>query len=122
VLLAERVARAAVKIAAALLPRPESLTMAEAWTADLLHADELGVARGDIVLGAGAYVVTRGASIWGRRRWARVALIVVILVAAVSLFSPWLLLPVLLLSAVLWLIFSPTRSSSGVHPRNDSEL
>lgn len=86
--------------------------MTEVWTADLTHADELEVNPRDIVLGAAAYVVIRGGSIWGRRWWMRVAFIVMVLTVAVSFIPPWLLIPILLLSGILWLIASPTNSGS----------
>lgn len=108
----ERAARATVKTAAALLPRPESRTMAEVWTADLDHADELGVDRSDIARGAVAYIILRGPSAWCRRRWAKTLLIALALLATVAFIPPWLLIPALALGLLVWLVASPAPASS----------
>lgn len=86
--------------------------MAEAWTADLDYAEELGVDHEDIARGAIVFVVRRGAAAWCRRLWTRVVLIVLALLVALVLVPPWLLIPVVALGLLVWLIASPTRPSS----------
>ncbi|GGH44661.1 hypothetical protein GCM10010921_19470 [Microbacterium album] len=103
----QRAARSTVRAAAALLPHPESRIMAETWAADLDHADDLGVDRGDIARGAIAFVVRRGPFAWGRRRWVRAALITVALLVSVSFVPPWFLIPIVGLGLLAWLIASP---------------
>ena len=108
----DRAARATVKTAAALLPRPKSRIMAETWTADLDYAEELGVDPSDIARGAVAFVVRRGLSAWCRRRWAKALLIAIALLVTVAFIPPWLLMPIIALGLLAWLIASPTRASS----------
>lgn len=104
-------ARATVKTAAALLPRPESRIMTETWTADLDYADEVGVDHRDIARGAVAFVIRRGPSAWCRRRWATALLIALALLVTVAFIPPWLLIPAVALGLLVWLIASPTRAS-----------
>lgn len=116
----ERAARATVRRAAALLPRPESHIMAETWTADLDYADELGVDCDDIARGAVAFVVRRGLSAWCRRQWVRASLITIALLVSIAFIPPWLLVPIVTLGLLVWLITSPTRASS--EPREEPNI
>jgi len=86
--------------------------MAETWTADLVHAEELGVDCGDIARGAIIFVVRRGPSAWCHRLWARAILIAIALLVAVTFIPPWLLIPIVALGLLVWLIVSPTRVNS----------
>jgi len=117
-------ARAAVKAAAALLPRPEGRIMAETWTADLDYADELGVDHRDIARGAVAFVLRRGPSAWCRRRWAKAFLVSLALLATVAFIPPWLLIPTVALGLLVWLIASPTRTAPepGSEPNSPHRL
>ena len=113
----QQIARSTVRTVAALLPRPESQIMAEAWAADLNHADELDIDPWDIARGAILYVAIRGISTWWRRQWARVVLITMALVISAIIIPPWVLLPVIALASILWLIAAPTtRPGSSSDP------
>ena len=113
----QQIARSTVRTVAALLPRPESQIMAEAWVADLNHADELDIDPWDIARGAILYVAIRGISTWWRRQWARVVLITMALVISAIIIPPWVLLPVIALASILWLIAAPTtRPGSSSDP------
>lgn len=82
--------------------------MAEAWTADLMHADELGVGRWGIARGAIAFVVRRGPNIWCRRRWGRTVLVALALLIASAFIPPWFLLPTVVLGLLAWFILAPS--------------
>lgn len=83
--------------------------MAEAWTADLAHANELGMRRWGIARGAIVFVVRRGLSIWCRRLWGRIVVVALALLIASAFIAPWLLLPTLVLGLIAWLILAPAR-------------
>ena len=103
-----RAARLTVRVAAALLPRPERRIMAETWAADLDYADELGVDCGDIARGAVTFAARRGPSAWCRRRWVRATLITGALLMSVAFIPPWFLIAIVALGLLVWLIAAPT--------------
>ena len=67
-----------VRIAAATLPRTMRAVRREEWLADLEHADELGIPRSDVALGAVAAVLTARprSAVSGRRRLAVAGIVV----------------------------------------------
>lgn len=102
------VALVVIKIATALLPPRERRIMAEAWAADLLHADELGIEEFAIARGAMLFFLRHGPTMWWRRHSLRVAVGVLATVTMATAVSPWFLLLAISLGLVAWLISSPT--------------